>query len=103
MIRWLRDMLWLCLILLAGLGWYVHSFFMCPELPRIAARYSAAKAKNEIYAKQIDDRLKELQKDVEERKHSTQVEWALVARLRHERRRLEQIETQITKAGKDSD
>jgi hypothetical protein len=95
--------LWLCLVLFAGLCWYVHSFFMCPELPKLAAEYSAAKAKNEIHAKQIDKRRKELEKEVEQRKHANKVEWASIPRLRNERRRLERLEAQMSKVGKDSD
>jgi hypothetical protein len=110
--RWLafsaRDYVWLVMALLAGLGGYVNSFFVCPEYPDTIIRYHQVQSANEqiqtmneIHDKRVDDRIKELQKEMDKRQHEVEVELASIPRLKREIRRLEQLEARV-KAGKKS-
>ncbi|HEY2413454.1 MAG TPA: hypothetical protein VGI40_14480 [Pirellulaceae bacterium] len=101
--RHLRDIVWLFLILCTGFGWYLDYSSQNPELLKLAAEHASVNAKNELIAKQFDDRHRELQQELEKRRHTVEITWASIPRLRNERRRLERIESELKKSGKDGD
>jgi hypothetical protein len=94
-----RDILWLSLVLLAAWGWYVHSWSMCPELPKLETQYREAQQKTEHHAKQIDEGITRLQGPVDEMKQRIKERRASIVHLRSEKRQLEQLEAEFYESG----
>jgi hypothetical protein len=92
----IKDILWLSLVLLAGFGWYGHSFVMCPECPETAVRYAQIRAENETHARDWETSCERIQKAIEERKQELTDTLVGTVHVRAEIRRLEQLERQLT-------